>query len=188
MKPVIIVLSLAAGLALTGCGSDDDGKDAASIPDHNGADVAFVRRMIPHHEQAAEMARLAPAKAESPLVRDLARRIEGGQGPQIETMQVWLSGWGEKAVETGRAGASVREDAGLTSEQEMVDLRAATGAAYDRLFLDMMIRHHESATAMADRELSKGRFGEAKRMAAAIRDAQRAEVAEMNDLLARSPE
>ncbi len=47
----------------------------------NDADVTFAQDMIPHHEQALEMAQLASDRAEDEQVRKLARRIEGAQDP-----------------------------------------------------------------------------------------------------------
>jgi len=58
---------------------------------HNAADVAFAQRMIVHHQGAIEMADLAPSRAASQQVKDLAVRIKAAQGPEIEQMQGWLT-------------------------------------------------------------------------------------------------
>jgi uncharacterized protein (DUF305 family) len=184
MKRIVLFGLLVTGLMVAGCGGDNDGGDAAAA-DHNDADVTFAREMVPHHEQALEMARLAATQAESPQVQDLARRIEAAQDPEITTMERWLAAWGESERDGGTADHG--GDAGLMSEQEMSELRQANGATFDRLFLEMMVRHHESAIEMAVQELDMGKFPEAKQLAREIRDAQRAEVDEMRALLSSPP-
>jgi uncharacterized protein (DUF305 family) len=183
MKRIVLFVLLVTSLAAAACGGDNGNGDAAAA-DHNDADVTFAREMVPHHEQALEMARLAATQAESPQVKDLARRIEAAQDPEITTMERWLATWGEDKGDGGTADHG--GDAGLMSEQEMSELRQATGATFDRLFLEMMVRHHESAIEMAERELQTGKFPEAKQLAREIRDAQRTEVNEMRALLESS--
>ncbi len=64
---------------------------------HNEADVAYVQMMIPHHEQAVEMAELVPSRSSNPDVVALAAQIEQAQAPEIEQMEGWLKAWGEPA-------------------------------------------------------------------------------------------
>ncbi len=95
------LLPLLVALALVGvaCGSKDDPAiSAGSAAGHNAADVTFAQSMVPHHEQAVEMADLAIAKASDPKVKDLATRIKQAQGPEITTMKGWLADWGESAA------------------------------------------------------------------------------------------
>jgi hypothetical protein len=68
----------------------------------NDADVTFAQGMIPHHQQAIEMADIAldPATGASAQVRDLATRIKAGQDPEIQLMTGWLAAWGQPAQET----------------------------------------------------------------------------------------
>lgn len=189
------VLALAvAGLAA--CGSDDDptlGVDSEETTttagdeaneDHNDADVTFAQSMIPHHEQAIEMAQLADNRAESPEVLDLAARIEAAQQPEIDQMQGWLEEWGEDSG--GMSGEHSEDDMemdGGMSEADMTALEAATGTEFDRMFLEMMIEHHRGAISMAETEVSKGTHGDAIRLAQTIIEDQNAEIAEMEDLL-----
>jgi uncharacterized protein (DUF305 family) len=55
--------------------------------------VAFARGMVPHHQQAVEMADLALARAASEEVRSLAGRIKATQDPEIRLMQGWPDDW-----------------------------------------------------------------------------------------------
>jgi uncharacterized protein (DUF305 family) len=68
---------------------------------HNQADVMFARMMIPHHEQAIEMAKLAPTRANSTDVKALAAQIQAAQQPEINEMKGWLSAWGEPTMPAG---------------------------------------------------------------------------------------
>ena len=93
MKVRRLLIALVAGFALlvTACGDDSDtssgaGASTTAAADFNDADVAFAQGMIPHHQQAVEMADMALENAESDEVKDLAERINAAQDPEIETM------------------------------------------------------------------------------------------------------
>ena len=180
-----IVLALFAGLVLiTACSSGAE--------DHNAQDVTFAQGMIPHHQQAVEMSDMALAQASSAKVKDLATRIKAAQGPEIEKMKGWLSSWDEplEAESGGMAGmpgmGGGMEDMagmGMMTDAQMQEMGAARGADFDRMFLTMMIRHHEGAVTMARTELDKGKFAPAKQLAQAIVDDQQKEISEMQGLL-----
>ena len=152
--------------------------------DHNEADIAFVQGMIPHHEQAVEMSQLAADRASSPQVKELAATIEAAQAPEIEQMRGFLAAWG---VEEDSSMGGMHQGGvgmpGMMSGQQMGGLDQANGAAFDRMFLQMMVLHHEGAVTMARTELSDGQNPQAKALAQAIIDAQTAEIAQMQDLL-----
>jgi uncharacterized protein (DUF305 family) len=180
---------VAAVLLVAGCGSQDEPESAsggddkpAATEEHNAADVVFAQGMIPHHEQAVEMAKMARTSAESAEVKQLATAIAGAQTPEIETMSGWLGDWGEEvpslADMTEHAG-----HAGMMSAEDMTALQGAKGAAFDRMFLEMMIQHHEGAVEMARTEQDKGRFTAAKELAADIEKSQTAEIATMKGAL-----
>lgn len=180
-----LLLALAfVPLALAACGNDDDpavsAPDSTEASDRNQADIDFAQGMIPHHQQAIEMADLALMNAESPQIKDLAQRIKDAQAPEIETMQGWLQEWGEEMP----SDMSNEMGSDMMSEQEMSELKAATGAEFDRMFLTMMKRHHQSAIEMAQTELDDGQNPDAKELAQAIVDTQQAEIDEIDELLA----
>ena len=158
--------------------------------DHNGADVSFAQGMIPHHEQAIVMSDLALTKAgSSPEVRALAERIKAAQEPEILRMEGWLEDWGEPLTAEGgdgedHAGMDMGGMSGMMSDAEMRQLEASSGADFDRLFLEGVIRHHEGAVSMAKEEQAKGKFDDAKELAGSIITSQEAEIAEMKALLA----
>jgi len=98
-KTLTAAIVAASLLTLAACGNEDGSDSAAG---QNDADVAFAQQMIPHHQQAVEMAQLAETRAESPEVKDLAADIEAAQDPEIETMTGWLDSWGARRWRTRR--------------------------------------------------------------------------------------
>lgn len=160
----------------------------ATVPSapFNDADASFMRMMIPHHAQALEMSELARTRASDEGVLSLARRIEGAQGPEIRSMSSWLAARdlalpdvGDHAGHEGHSGGSMM---GMLTEEQMAELEAARGAAFDRLYLAGMIRHHEGAVAMAGDELESGSDLLALELAADISTGQLAEIRRMEDL------
>ncbi|MDN3259252.1 DUF305 domain-containing protein [Streptomyces sp. CSDS2] len=159
---------------------------SASAGAHNAQDVAFAKGMIPHHQQALEMAELAADRASSAKVKDLAARIEKAQDPEIRTLTGWLKAWGEQppAAGTDHSGHSGMSGmSGMMSEDDMAALKRATGKDFDTRFLSLMVEHHQGAVEMAATEKQRGRSADAKAMADAIITAQDAEIKEMKQLL-----
>ena len=186
-KRLTIASVLAAvALTLTACGNDDEG-GSDSAESFNDADVAFAQGMIPHHRQAVEMAQLAPDRASSPEVKELAENIESAQEPEIETMTNWLEAWGEDvpAEDEGMAGMDHGGETmpGEMTEEEMTELEAASGAEFDQMFLTMMIQHHEGAIEMAKTEQSEGENPDALELAKQIETDQTAEIQTIEELL-----
>lgn len=192
---VTLVLAVAACGGGSGGHSVDSGHAAASSPAAGGsarpgaafndADVAFAQHMTVHHQQAVEMSTLAGERAADPQVKKLAVAIGAAQGPEIATMTGWLSAWGQPAAapDGGGHGTGHESMPGMMSAAEMSKLAAAGGAAFDELFLTMMIAHHEGALTMAGEEAARGANPEAKALAAKIVTDQRAEIATMKAML-----
>lgn len=157
--------------------------DAAAASD---ADVAFAQGMMPHHQQAVEMAQLAADRAADPRVRDLAARIEAAQAPEIETLSGWLEAWGAEAPGspgTDHGSTGHGDMGGVMTPEDTAALAGASGTSFDRLFLEQMTAHHSGAVQMAETEIAAGEDPEAIAMAEEIRDTQNAEIAEMEQLL-----
>ena len=193
-------LTVTAVFALAACGGGDDSGAAASSPSvsaeasagaHNAQDVSFAQGMIPHHQQAVEMAELADGRAASSQVKDLAARVEKAQGPEITTMTAWLKAWDEKVPESmpgmdhsGMDGMDGMD--GMMDSADMDKLKKASGKDFDSMFLTMMVEHHEGAVEMATTEKAKGEYKAATAMAGDIVTAQNAEISEMKKLLGES--
>jgi len=192
-----IGLTLGSTLLLAGCsdagagttgdmeghdmGADTSETEPGADVKANDADVMFAQMMIPHHEQALVMSRIVlDTDGVDPAVVDLATRIEGAQAPEIERMNGFLEEWG--AGSTGdHSGHSMD---GMLTDEEIQALEDADAATVSRLFLEGMIAHHQGAVDMAEAELADGENPEARELAQAIIDAQEAEIAEMQELLA----
>ncbi len=145
--------------------------------------------MIPHHQQALEMARLASGRAASAQVKDLASRIEKAQDPEIRTMTGWLKSWGEQVPMAGMDHAGhggMSGMSGMMSDTDMAALKKATGKDFDTKFLSLMVEHHQGAVEMATTEKNKGDYGPAKGMADGIVSAQNAEIKQMKQLLGKN--
>ncbi|MFD8009205.1 DUF305 domain-containing protein [Streptomyces sp. NPDC058955] len=189
----------AAALLLAACGNDDtmSGMDhggatasaTASGPSSvapsaagsfNDADVMFAQMMIPHHEQALEMAKLADGRAEDDGIKKIVAAVEKAQDPEIQKMKAWLKGWGKP--ESAGMGHAM---AGMMSEQDMKNLAAVKGKDFDRTFAELMIAHHEGAVEMAKDEQKNGANAEAKALADEVVRAQTAEITELRTILDR---
>ncbi|MFI2435424.1 DUF305 domain-containing protein [Streptomyces sp. NPDC018693] len=146
----------------------------------NGADVTYARMMITHHRQALEMTELAPAQAGSGDVKRLAARISAAQGPEIEAMRSWLTTHGEP--ETGGGHEQHATMPGMATEAQLAKLRAARGAAFDELFLSLMITHHQGAITMATDVKGQGNNTLIEEMADDVVAQQTSEIERMRQL------
>ena len=189
-KTLVIGLALASAVLLGACGGNDSpsampGMSSASAPapasDHNADDVTFAQQMIPHHGQALDMAKLVPSRSTNPKVLDLASRIEKAQDPEITTMRGWLTAWGAGTAMPGTDHGMP----GMMPAGDLEKLKCAKGTEFDRMWLDMMIKHHQGAIDMSRTELAKGGNADAKALAQRIIDAQQSEITEMRGLLAQ---
>ncbi|MEU8788157.1 DUF305 domain-containing protein [Streptomyces sp. NPDC048643] len=202
----LVVAALAvAALALAGCDSDTDTGSAATggpsviAPGKPGeaaetlsakeaderrsdddtpntADLAYARMMIAHHTQALRMAELAPDRAESGAVRRIAARIAAAQGPEIATMKSWLEAHDGDGASAGHDHADMP---GMATKAQLKELRAADGSAFDRLFLRLMITHHDGAITMATDVKAQGNNIQIEEMADDVIAQQTSEISRM---------
>jgi uncharacterized protein (DUF305 family) len=110
------------------------------------ADVRFMQGMIAHHGQAIHMSRMAATRGANPRLLRFAQKIDQSQAGEIVLMQEWLRANGQFAPDASAwRGMSMP---GMLTAGELAGLEAARGAAFDRQFLTLMIRHHEGALRM----------------------------------------
>ena len=186
---------LAAVLALGACGAGAGSSGSMNgMSGHGGTfstsstsaasssragDVMFAQMMIPHHQQAIEMADLALTNdTTSTAVRTLAEQIKGAQDPEIQTMQGWLREWG---APTG--AAMDHGTAGMMTAQDMASLKAARGQQFNRMWLQMMVEHHQGAVTMAQDVQSTTEDPRVRQLAQSVVDGQKKEIATMQGLL-----
>ena len=189
-----IALVLTATLA--GCGSDHSsmarntsaptvaGGSAVTVA-LNAADVEFAQGMIAHHQQAIEMAEIAldPNTGASPEVIDLATRIKGAQDPEVELMTDWLTGAGVPVMMDSSDGHDMSSMDGMMTAEQMDTMSAMTGTGFDRMWVEMMIAHHEGAISQSESVKAAGSNADVLALADQIITAQQGEITEMQALL-----
>jgi uncharacterized protein (DUF305 family) len=155
----VLLLGAALGMFLTG---------GSAQPKGGAVDVGFAQDMSVHHRQAVLMAGLARDRSTDPAIRLIAFDIETNQLQQIGQMQGWLSLWNAAPLPTGRymtwmadtpsmpgmAGMAhgtpgVATMPGMASAADLQRLQASSGGPFDVLFLQLMLRHHQGGTPMA---------------------------------------
>ncbi|MGW7369675.1 DUF305 domain-containing protein [Streptomyces sp. NPDC054841] len=159
--------------------SPEEAKMAAPDDSPNSADVEYVRMMITHHGQALEMTGLAPDRAGSDPVKRLAERIAAAQQPEIGAMQGWLKANAAAAAREPHGAHTHASMPGMATTEQLAQLRAAKGKAFDELFLKLMITHHQGAVTMASNALSEGNNVAVEEMANDVVAQQTAEISRM---------
>jgi uncharacterized protein (DUF305 family) len=121
------------------------------------ADAQFMQDMIPHHNQAVQMSALVADRTNRPEIVDVAGRIDVSQADEIEFMQRWLRERGEDVPDptAHEAMHTSHQMAGMASPEQMTQLAESSGTDFDRLFLQLMIPHHEGAVTMVDELLKQ---------------------------------
>jgi uncharacterized protein (DUF305 family) len=148
------------------------------------ADVRFMQHMIGHHAQAITMAAMAPSRGASETVLKLAQKIDISQRDEIALMKQWLAERRQPAPSDAQSHAMMMP--GMLTTEQFAQLGAARGREFERLFLSLMIRHHEGALQMVE-ELFKnsgaGQDSDIFRFATDVDADQRDEIFAMQKLL-----
>ncbi len=176
-QPLILAALLTIALLLAACGAEgghggghgSGSGSSANTPYEQG----FIDAMVPHHQAAIDMAKVAQNKAEHPELKRLADAIVADQDREIGQMKAWRKAWyGSDAIPPGLGGHQM---AGMD-----VDLKQLEKAQpFDRAFIDAMIPHHQSAIEMAREARTKAAHPEIKQLADEIIAAQQREIDQM---------
>ncbi len=140
---------------------------AARVSDnrYSDDDIAFMQGMMVHHQQAVEMTALIEDRTNNPEIVTMGDRIRASQDDEIAFMRSWLTERGQTVPMIGSAHAghgahdhgamdhSTME--GMATPEQMAALAAASGTDFDRMFLELMIRHHAGAVTMVEHLLSR---------------------------------
>ncbi len=191
-----LLLGAALGMFLTGGSAQLKG---------GSVDVGFAQDMSVHHRQAVLMAGLARDRSTDPAIRLIAFDIETNQLQQIGQMQGWLSLWNAAPLPTGRymtwmadapsmpgmahgtapGTAGVATMPGMASTADLQPLQAASGGPFDVLFLQLMLRHHQGGTPMAQYAAGHAESPQVRNLAEKIVVSQGAESDYLAQLIAQ---
>ncbi len=153
------------------------GHGLSQTKEFSGADIMFAQMMIPHHEQALLMSGFAETRSSNEEVKKLARQIYAEQEPEIAQMKLWL----EKNNSSMDMGHDMGMN-GMLTDSEIEAMKSVTGKAFDRLFLEGMIAHHEGAIHMAEMIVDSDN-AEAKKLGQSIQVTQQREIDLMKEML-----
>ena len=134
-----------------------DPQAASNIADTSyiKADVKFLQGMIIHHQQAILMSSMADKRTNNETIVDLAKRIDVSQEDEINFMESWLYDRGENKkymphhhmhMDMGMGMGM----AGMATPKQLEDLKNTKATDFDRLFLQLMIAHHDGALKMVE--------------------------------------
>jgi|DEB0MinimDraft_4_1074332.scaffolds.fasta_scaffold02687_2 uncharacterized protein (DUF305 family) len=118
------------------------------------ADVNFLKGMVIHHQQALFMSRLAKKRTNNKTIIDLANRIDVSQEDEINFMESWLKSREEIMPKMPHDHSAHMEMAGMATPLQLKSLENSESTDFDRLFLQLMIAHHDGALEMVE-ELKK---------------------------------
>jgi uncharacterized protein (DUF305 family) len=181
LSKILTALAVAGALIVAGCGNDDNSSDSASSTGGNGADRSFVADMVPHHQSAIEMAKIAQDRGKSTFVQALADDIITTQTEEIRVLRREDAGLDMAGIKIGSLG--------VPEPMKGMDHNPATletADPFDAAFMRMMVPHHQGAVVMAKAELAKGKDPELKTLARNIISAQQREISEMNKQLGKT--
>jgi uncharacterized protein (DUF305 family) len=151
-----------------------------------------MQGMIGHHAQALEMTDLLRSRTHNPDMRKLGERIAISQSDEIKMMQQWLEARGQDVPGPhAHHGAGATLMPGMLTVAEMDRLARSEGAEFDRLFLELMIRHHEGALVMVEELFATPGAGQEAEIFAFASDVdadQRMEINRMSAMLANVKE
>jgi uncharacterized protein (DUF305 family) len=153
---------------------------------HTPADVRFMQGMIGHHAQALEMTALLASRTASENMRKLALRIDASQADEIKMMQSWLKTRGLPVPDEHAHHMGAVLMPGMLTPEDMDRLAASKGTAFDRLFLQLMIKHHQGALVMVKELFSTPGAGQESEIFAFASDVdadQRMEIDRMDAML-----
>jgi uncharacterized protein (DUF305 family) len=176
------VAAVLAAATLSSCGATARSTDTSPSVVHNGDDVMFAQRMIPHHQQAVDMAAMVPSHTANPTLRVVAIHISTDQRAEISMLTDLLKRWGAPTAAPSLAPGAMSMQ-GMVDEATMKRLPTLSGAEFDTLWITAMIGHHQGAVRMADDELAHGQSPDAQKMARLIITAQKREISYMSNLI-----
>lgn len=198
---MLAVLLIGAAIGVFATRLTDDTGPAAATPGAGSVEVGFAQDMSTHHLQAVTMAGWARDHTTDPEVKQLAFDIERTQTEQVGRMKGWLMLWDQPEQSTGAPMGWMTEPMGhgmrmtttapadgavmpgMATDTELVKLRSLSGPAMDVEFLQLMLRHHQGGTAMAEYAQQHSNLPAVKALCRSILTSQGAEMNQMKLML-----
>lgn len=195
---LLVATALAVGVLL---GSVLVRQSPYAVPADTSVDAGFARDMQAHHAQAVELSRMVRDRTDDEEVRVLALDILLTQNNQAGQMAGWLETWGlpqssDRPVMAwageGHAHGTASDDGaqglaampGWVSSEDLARLDAAEGVEAERLYLQLMIPHHEGGVEMAEALLARSPRPQTGHLAETIVRSQTAEITVLRQMLA----
>jgi uncharacterized protein (DUF305 family) len=183
------LLIAAASLLLGGCGAQAPVvAPSAAAPAPGGAfnntDVMFLQMSLEHIRQGYEVVRLAEKRAKAAEVRDLAAAMDAEWAGEADTMARWLTAWGRPLTADQDAGVHAGHgDLHSLRPQDIAELRATLGAAFDRTAMSMLVGHLHNSVEVTRLEVAGGLHPQAQELAAAMTASRQAQIQRMLQLI-----
>jgi len=189
----ILALTLILGVAVTVFVSGVQAQapsPASSQMSDMPYDLHFIDMMLGHHRQGIAMGRMAERKGSTAALRAFAKKTADEQEKELLELKKHRDHWyaGAPEMDHSQMMAQMHQKPGMSSHANMdmqgdiAKLQAATGKAFDRLFLDMMVPHHQMAIDMSKEAVTKAEHAEIKEMARVGMLKQQKEITEMKRL------
>ena len=131
---------------------DPDTAIAIASSSYTTADVEFMQGMIVHHYQAFLMSEMATTRTNNQTILDLAGRIDVSQTDEINFMKSWLDDRAQSIPDPAmHTHMHDHKMMGMATPEQMSQLEASNSIDFDRLYLSLMIKHHDGAIDMVER-------------------------------------
>jgi uncharacterized protein (DUF305 family) len=195
LRLVLLALVAIAAVALPAFAIGRISVLLASDPSTTSAEAGYARDMQTHHDQGVELAMIVRDRTDDEDVRLLAYDIARTQGQQSGQLYGWLTQWGVPQAASGPPMAWMDEEEhghsgaaagmpGLATPQQIDELRAASGVEAERVFLRLMIAHHQGAVEMSEAVLARTGDATVETFARSVVASQDSEIALMDEMLA----
>ncbi len=167
-----------------------NGNESSIMKNSDTIDAHFIEQMIPHHEDALTMAKLAQTKAQKPEIKQLSENIIASQGTEINQMKDWYRDWfGKEVPQDSRVmgghgmGQESQMHMGMMGDESDIST-LENSDDFDRAFVEHMIPHHQMAVMMAQMLKNTTQRLEMKKLADDIVTDQNSEINQMRQWLA----
>lgn len=192
---------IALPLLLAACGGNKTDNSRGGMPGMSGSpttsaaaiDQQFIDMMVPHHQSAIEMAKLAQTRAERPELKTLADTIITDQTKEIDQLKQWRKAWfGSDQTPSMEQmptvpGMPMGAMQGMNSNGTMNMTTAIndlkTAQPFDKAFMQAMVQHHTQAIDAAKIAQEKTMRPEIKTLAGTIITNQQKEIDQLRGWL-----